>query len=584
MSTVADQVKGGGFILKPANKSEIFMPESMTEEQAMVVKSTRDFVTNEMRPIRARIEAKEAGLAESVFLKMGELGLLGAHMPEQYGGSELDANTIALMLTVIGDMGSFNTPYAAHTGIGMLPILYFGTEAQKEKYLPPMITGELIGSYCLTEPTSGSDALSAKTQAVYDEADKTYVLNGQKMWISNAGYAGIFIVFAQVDGDKFTAFIVPREAEGLTLGAEEEKLGIHGSSTRQVYLEDVKVPEGAVLGEIGKGHLIAFNVLNMGRFKLGAMCACGSIYCLKISTEYAKQRVQFGTPIASFGAIQEKLAWMAVRTAALQSATFRISSQLTKMIESLKSDGVDPGMAKLSAAKEFAVECSIIKVAGSEAIDFIADETVQVFGGMGYSEEAEPAQIYRDARINRIYEGTNEINRLLIVDQLFKKGMKGELPLMQVLMSGLETPDLDHYSQEAHVIREVIVKLLGYVGRRQMSAGMDLEKEQEVTMALSDIGIALYMLESLWMRKERRKDLGLEDQEAWEAMYKLQALRSVQTTHTSAFKVLSRLFKGEELQSKSMKIMAMAGLPDVDVVELQRTVASTVIERDGKLF
>ena len=584
MSVVADQVKGGGFILKPANKSEIFMPESMTEEQAMVVKSTKDFIKNEIKPVMKRIEAKEAGLAESIFLKMGELGLLGAHMPVQYGGSELDANTIALMLTVIGDMGSFNTPYAAHTGIGMLPILYFGTEAQKEKYLPPMISGELIASYCLTEPTSGSDALSAKTQAVYNADEKSYVLNGQKMWISNAGYAGIFIVFAQVDGDKFTAFIIPREAEGLTLGAEEEKLGIHGSSTRQVFLENVKVPEDAVLGEIGKGHQIAFNVLNMGRFKLGALCACGAKYCLNISTEYAKQRVQFGTPIASFGAIQEKLAWMAVRTAALQSATFRISSQLTKMIEALKKDGMDPGMAKLAAAKEFAVECSIIKVAGSEAIDFIADETVQVFGGMGYSEEAEPAQIYRDARINRIYEGTNEINRLLIVDQLFKKGMKGELPLMQVLMSGLEAPDVEDYSREAHAIREVIVKLLGYVGRRQMSDGLDLEKEQEVTMALSDIGIAQYMLESLWLRKEGRKALGLDDGEAWEAMYNLQAVRSIQNTQIAAFKVLSRLFMGEELQEKSMKIMAMAGMPDVDLVELQRTVASKVIDKDGRLF
>lgn len=582
MSTTTKLPKGGEFLIQPASFQDLFIPEAKTEEQDMIFEAARDFVTQEVHPIWQRIEKKEAGLCESLFLKMGEIGLLGAHMPIDFGGSELDSNTIALVLTALGDMGSFNTPFAAHTGIGMLPILYFGSKEQKEKYLPPMITGKLIGSYCLTEPTSGSDALSAKTRADWNEEEQVYVLNGQKMWISNAGYAGVFIVFAQVDGDKFTGFIVEKGAEGLTLGEEEEKLGIHGSSTRQVYLENVKVGKDAVLGEIGKGHLIAFNVLNMGRFKLGALCVAGSRHCIQISTEYATQRVQFKKPISSFGAIQAKLAQQAVLTAALQSATFRISSGLTSKVAQLKGEGMDGGQAKLAAAKEFAVECSILKIAGSEIIDFIADETVQIFGGMGYSEEAEPARIYRDARINRIYEGTNEINRMLIVDQLFKKGMKGELPLMDLLTQGLTDPE-GEYSLEAHNLRQVMVKLLGYIGRRQMAGELNLEKEQELTMALSDIGVQMYLLESLWMRIMKRKSIG-KDETVWSSLYSLYHFYAVEEAKKHIFIILSRIFKGEELQSKLVKLNELLGMAMCDVIEEQRKVAAWVIEKEGVVF
>jgi len=581
MNTIVNHLVGGQFILQPSDYNETFIPEEKSEEQNMIMQSTRDFVINEIHPIWKRIEAKEEGLSPELFLKMGELGLLGANIPESYGGMELDANTIALLLTAIGDMGSFNTPYAAHTGIGMLPILYFGTEEQKKTYLPPMVRGELIGSYCLTEPTSGSDALSAKTQAVFDKEKNQYILNGQKMWISNAGYAGIFIVFAQVDGDKFTGFLVPRNAPGLTLGAEEEKLGIHGSSTRQVYLENVAIPANNVLGEVGKGHLIAFNVLNMGRFKLGALCVAGAKRCMNISTTYANQRIQFKQPISSFGAIKEKLAWQCVLTAALESATLRISHLLSSKISQLKSEGMEPTMAKLQAAKEFAVECSIIKVAGSEIIDNIADETVQVYGGMGYSEEAEPARIYRDSRINRIYEGTNEINRLLIVDQLVKRGMKGELPLMQMFAGGQPEVQLEDYCKEAHEVRTLVIKLLGYLGRRQMEGKLDLDKEQEITMALSDLGIYTFLLESLWMRMKKRESLTSESHDEWKAMFQLYHYQVASQCDRFIFVILSRLFDGPTLHDKFIKCKEIVSFPAIDVVANQRLVAKWMIDNDG---
>ncbi|MDX1683752.1 MAG: acyl-CoA dehydrogenase family protein [Saprospiraceae bacterium] len=569
-------LKGGAYLFQPAEKDSIFLPENASEEQNMIFRTCQDFVKQEIYPVQDDIEAQKDGLAESLFKKMGDLGLLGLHMPEEYGGSDLDANTVALMLIGIGTMGSFNTPFAAHTGIGMLPFLYFGTDAQKEKYLPPMITGDLIASYCLTEPTSGSDALSAKTLAKYNKEKGTYVLNGQKMWISNAGYAGIFIVFAKLDGDKFTAFVVERDREGLTLGEEEKKLGIHGSSTRQVFLEDVKIPEENLLGEIGKGHLIAFNVLNMGRFKLGTLCLAGCKEALRLGSDYAGQRVQFGQPIASFGAIQYKIANMAVETAALSSATFRLSESLTDGINKFKADGHKAGEAKLLAAKDFAIECSVLKVVGSEALDYCVDELVQIYGGMGYSEEAPPASMYRDSRINRIYEGTNEINRLLIVDQLFKRGMKGDLPLMDIIQSA-EVPQSE--CEYADDIRRALVKLLGYVGRAQMEGNVDLEKDQQLVMALSNIAIELYVLESLWMRIEARKQAELiSDIEFWQKLYELKSAKSFQVIRQSVMEVLSSIFSDEVLTEKLDKVLALLPIPNFSLTQFRKDVAQHVYD------
>lgn len=511
----AQVLKGGEFVIKTPDFNTVFVPEEMTEEQHMIRQMCADFIQQDVQPNQSKIE-NQVGLLD----KAAELGLLGAHIPEAYGGMEMDTNSVTLITEVLGQGGgSFSTSFAAHTGIGMLPILYFGTEAQKQKYLPGLSSGELKASYCLTEPSSGSDALAAKTQAVLSEDGQHYLLNGQKMWISNAGFADIFIVFAQVDGDKFTGFIVEKGSEGMTLGAEEDKMGIKGSSTRQVFFENVKVPVDNLLGDIGKGHLIAFNVLNVGRFKLGAMCMGGNKHAATMAIQYANERVQFKTPISSFGAIQYKLAEMAIRNFALESTVYRVSDMLSNMKNQLMAEGMDYSDALMKAAEEYAIECAIIKVFGSEVTNYVVDENVQIHGGLGFSEEYEAAKIFRDSRINRIYEGTNEINRLLSINMLLRRAMKGELDLVGpawavqkelAAMPSFETVE-GTFGAEVKALegfKKVLLIVAGAAAKAQMDGKLDLRNEQMIVTQVADIMMDVFNAESLLMRVQKLEKLG----------------------------------------------------------------------------
>ncbi len=512
-------LKGGEFLIKPSDHQELFIPEDFNEEQLMIKETIKSFVDQEIMPLTDRIEKLEEGLIPSLLEKFGELGLLGTHMPEELGGSDMDYITNTLIGDEVGPSGSFTVSYNAHTGIGMLPIFYYGTEVQKQKYLPKLITGELKASYCLTEPTSGSDALAAKTTAILNAEGTHYILNGQKMWITNAGFADIFTVFAQVTGENlpngksgFTGFIIEKGMEGFTLGAEEKKLGIKGSSTRQIYFENVKVPVENLLGEVGKGHHIAFNVLNTGRFKLGASCVGGTKKLVSESLHYAMEREQFQSPIAAFGAIQYKLAEQAIRSFVAETAVYRTAQLIQQAEQQFKSDGHDPARAKREAAEQYALECSIVKVVGSETLDYVVDETVQIYGGMGYSEEGHVARAYRDSRINRIFEGTNEINRLVILNTVMKLAMKGQLDLMSAgmavqneLMNGeAASPTYDgSYAQEQLLIdnfKKALIMVLGTAAQQAMSGKLDLKNEQEIIMNLSDIIIDIFDAEGALLR------------------------------------------------------------------------------------
>jgi len=494
-------LKGVHFLIEPSETNDLFCPEDFSEEQKMVQETTRQFVEQDHQPLSDLMEAGAHDLNRDLLKKLGDLGLLGTHMPEQYGGLEMDTNTNTIVTEGLGWTGAFSTTYGAHTGIGMLPILYFGTESQKEKYLPALISGDKVACYCLTEPGSGSDALAAKSRADLSEDGTHYILNGQKMWISNAGFADVFIVFAKVGGTDFW--------DGLTLGEEEKKLGIKGSSTRQVFFENVKVPATNLLGERGKGHLIAFNVLNTGRYKIGPSALGGSKGLVEVSIKYANERQQFGRAISSFGAIQSKLANQAIQTYAAESAVYRTSGLINEYVDKLKSEGKNFEESKLVAAEEYALESSILKVYVTDVVNDIANECVQIHGGMGYSEETMAARGYRDSRIAMIYEGTNEINRMLMLNLIFKRAMKGSfdfatsaMKVQQELITG-KNGAIDYTSTEDKIIsnfKKVALMLIGSVGQQAMKGRLDLKHEQEILMNLADILIDVYVSESVVLR------------------------------------------------------------------------------------
>ncbi len=585
-------LKGGEFLLRQSSVGGSLSPEEFTDEHQMIKQTVDEFVKDRVAPNAVRIDKQEEGLSVQLMHEIGELGILSAHMPEEYGGMQMDFISNSLIAEGMGSAGAFSVSYNAHTGIGMLPILYFGTEEQKQKYLPALSTGEMKAAYCLTEPSSGSDALAAKTRADLSDDGKHYILNGQKMWISNAGFADIFIVFAQIDGEAFTGFIVHSDTEGLSLGAEEDKLGIKGSSTRQVFFENAKVPVENILGEKGKGHLIAFNVLNIGRYKLGASCLGGCKGLVETSIKYANERKQFGQSISGFGAIKHKLAEQLIRTYALESSVYRTAGLMDAEIKKLKNSGASYGDAKLKAAEEYALECSIIKILGSEVLDFVVDEAVQVHGGMGYSEEGVVARAYRDARINRIFEGTNEINRLLMLSLLFKKAMKGQFdiagPAMAVqneLMQGSNAEDQFEefkYKTERTSLsnfKKIFFMLAGYAGQMAMSKQLDLKSAQEPLMNLSDIINEIYQMESVLLRLEK-KDASEEE----EALLKVLFYDGAGRIYKNAMDATGSIVDESMFAAFISGIKKLSKYPLQNTMALRRKIADKLIEENSYAF
>jgi hypothetical protein len=508
-------LKGGEFLIKESNAFDTFTPEDFNEEQVMVKDMCLQFLASEVLPNLDRIDKMEEGLMPGLMLKAGEQGLLGASIPEDLGGLGKDFITSTLVNEGLGGGYSFSVAIAAHTGIGTLPILYFGTEEQKKKYIPKLASGEWKGAYGLTEPNSGSDALGAKTTAVLSADGKNYILNGQKCWITNGGFADVYTVFAKIDGDKFSAFIVERGMEGFTQGPEEHKMGIKGSSTVQLYFQDCKVPVENLLGEVGKGHIIAFNILNIGRLKLAAAAIGASKMALGTTIEYATTREQFKTAIANFGAIKYKLAEAAIRIYASESALYRTAKWIDDKEVELQQSGKQFNEALLGAAEEYAVECAILKVHGSEVLDYTVDEGVQVHGGNGFSDEYNISRAYRDSRINRIYEGTNEINRLLTVDMILKRAMKGKLDLMgpamavsKELMSIPEFGNDDEapFAKERKAIAQMKKAILMVAGAAVQKLMMKIQDEQEILMNVADMAIETFIAESTLLRVMKLSD------------------------------------------------------------------------------
>ena len=601
MDTITDKIEilnGAEFLIKESAVQDTFTPEEFSEEQKMIQDTVHEFNKSEVYPNTAKIEKQENNIAATLLEKFGELGLLGTHMPEQYGGMDMDFNSNTIIGEAVGASGSFSVAYNAHTGIGMLPILYFGTDAQKEKYLPGLVTGELKASYCLTEPSSGSDALSAKANAVLSEDGQHYILNGQKMWITNAGFADIFTVFVQVDGDKFTGFIVERGLEGLSFGEEEAKLGIKGSSTRMIFMENVNVPIDNLLGEIGKGHHIAFNVLNTGRFKLGSSVLGGSKMATQVSIAYANERQQFKTPISQFGAIQHKIAEMGIQNFMAESALYRTSHFINEKIKDLKEKGESYSGAKLKAAEEYALECSIIKVLGSEVLDYCVDEGVQIHGGMGYSEEGVIARAYRDSRINRIFEGTNEINRMVIMNTVLKKAMKGQLDIVTpalAVQSELQNQTTDTRTfeepygvqkQSVANFKKVLLMILGSAAKLAMEGKLDLKKEQELLMNMADIVIDIFSVESAVMRASKIKENGKERvaTEIYGDMVNIIAYEASHRIYKNALDAISSFLPEDKQGDFVTGFRLFTKYPIQNVKKLRRSIAGAMITEGDYCF
>ncbi len=582
-------IKGGEFLIRDTNPSEIFIPESWTEEQQMIAQMCDDFINNDVLPHIEKIEAMEEGMMPSIMEKAGELGLLGMSVPENLGGLGVDFKTSLLATERLASGYSFSVAYGAHTGIGTLPLLYYGTEDQKQKYIPKLASGEWKSAYCLTEPGSGSDANSGKTKAVLSEDGSHYTLNGQKMWITNAGFANLFTVFAKIDDDdKLTAFLVEADSEGISLNPEEKKMGIKGSSTRQVFFNNVKVPAENLLSDRENGFKIALNILNIGRIKLAAGVMGGAKQGITDSVRYANEREQFGRSISKYGAIRYKLAEQAIRTFAVEAATYRAGQNIDDAIKGFEAEGLSKGEATLKGIEEFAPECAILKVAGSEALDYVVDEAVQIFGGMGYSAESTVERAYRDARINRIFEGTNEINRLLTVDMVLKRAMKGELdlmgPAMKVANELMSIPEMKDAPES--VLGREFEYLDGFKKSVLMVAGSAVQKlmqtmakEQEILMNIADMSIQTYLAESALLRVQQMIETKGEDTcKEQIAIVKTLFVDTADRINKSAKDAINSFAEGDELRVMLMGLKRFTKTDPFNVKEARQLIATKIID------
>jgi alkylation response protein AidB-like acyl-CoA dehydrogenase len=593
-NTQTTALKGGEWIIKESDPSNTFIPEDFNEEQKMVMEMCDQFLATDILPIIDRIEKLEPGLMPSLVQKAGEQGLLSTSMPEQYGGLGKDFITSTIVNEGLGGGYSFSVAVAAHTGIGSLPILYFGTDAQKEKYIPKLASGEWKGAYGLTEPNSGSDALGAKSTAKLSDDGTYYILNGQKCWITNGGFADVYTVFAKIDGDKFTAFILERGMEGFTQGPEEHKMGIKGSSTVQLYFQDCKVPAENVLGEIGKGHIIAFNILNIGRLKLCAATLGGAKQATNVATLYAINREQFKISISRFGAIKHKLGEMAIRLWVCESALYRTAKWIDDAEQTLAHSGKSFAQSLLGAAEEFAIECAMLKVYGSEALDYVVDEGLQIHGGNGFSDEYAISRAYRDSRINRIYEGTNEINRLLAVDMVLKRAMKGKLdlmgPAMAVQKELMSIPDFGSdddapFAKERKYIANFKKAILMVAGAAVQKLMMQLDKEQEVLMNIADMSIEVFNAESALLRVMKLTQTKGETACSIQAdMMHAYVYDAADRINKAGKDALNSFSEGDELRMMHIGLKRFTKVDPFNSKDARRRIADKMIENKGYYF
>jgi alkylation response protein AidB-like acyl-CoA dehydrogenase len=583
MSVVDTAIKGGSWLIEESRPAGVFTREKLTDEQRLIAQTADEFVANEVLPVLDRLEQKDWNLARTLVRRCGELGLLGTDVPDSLGGVELDKASSVLVGESVGRSASFATTFGAQTGLAVTPLLCFGTEAQKQRYLPRLVSGELVGAYALSESGSGSDALGAKARAVR-QPDGSFVLSGEKMWITNGGFADFFIVFAKVDGDAFTAFLVERGFPGVSSGKEEHKLGLHGSSTTPLILQDARVPAENVLGEIGKGHKVAFNVLNYGRFKLAAMCSGGARAAIGEAAAYAAGRKQFGQPIASFGAIKHKLAEMTIREYAVEAMLYRTAGLIDGMLQ-----GSHANDAVLAALEEFAIEASILKVAGSEMLDYVLDENVQIHGGNGFVRDYPAERHYRDARVNRIFEGTNEINRLLIPGMLARRAVKGGLPLIAAakrLQDELLTPSTPEPDGDGLLAREVkavaAMKKVGLMvlGTAMQTYGEKLADQQEVLSLCADILIDVYSADSAVLRAQNADTAGSLHSAAAQVFVNDAAAR----VEIAARNALAATADGDALRTLLAALRRVLKVAPINTVTLRRQLADAVSERKGYPF